>query len=70
MTGIQVDREESPKEWTATDDCGVSICGMASIYVKRVREHDLLTNSGKVEETMLLAEITSRNDKDMCALII
>jgi hypothetical protein len=45
---------------------------MASIYVKRVREHDLLTILGNVEETMLfqrktkqesMAETKSRNDE-------
>jgi hypothetical protein len=44
---------DMPRQGKATNDCGVWMCCMASLYVKHVLDHDLLTNPGKEEENMI-----------------
>jgi hypothetical protein len=42
-----------PHQGKGTNDCGVWMCCMASLYVKYLLDHDLLANSGKVQEKMI-----------------
>jgi hypothetical protein len=45
---------DMPHQGKGTQDCGVWMCCMASLYVKHLLDHDLLANSGKgVEEKMI-----------------
>jgi hypothetical protein len=39
-----------PQQGEGTNDCGV---WLASLYVKYLLDHDLLANSGKVQEKMI-----------------
>jgi hypothetical protein len=52
-----------PHQGSSTNDCGIWMCCMASLYLRGLLEHDVLANSGKVQEKMISSvSVVSRKD--------
>jgi hypothetical protein len=54
---------DMPKQGLCSNDCGVWMCCMASLYIKSLVDRDLLSNSKTAEQTEIV-EVSVRSSED------